>query len=183
MCEHTRVGRLRLQNERERALLSAGPRTPTQTPDMDNLVCSSSLWVTRWLTKCSRRHVSHRRLSHSCSLVHVPSDIMYLSLIWIAFQQAHLGPLTQNMELAGTGPTLEGTMPPSRFDPSPTHSDPPLSLAASDPLSTSASSGIVKTSGNIKRTRPKASNPVFGHVEGVYRGEVPHCEYSLAHHI
>lgn len=29
-----------------------------------------------------------------------------------------------------------------------------------------------------RRPRPTASNPIFGHIEGVYRGEAPHCKLS-----
>ncbi|KJA26617.1 hypothetical protein HYPSUDRAFT_180779 [Hypholoma sublateritium FD-334 SS-4] len=128
MCEHTKLGRLHLQNERERTLLSAGPPAPTQIPQTENLAL---------------------RLS--------PTPLEQL--------HEQISPLTHNMELAGTSPTLEETVPPSPVGST-------LAPAVPAPLSTSASSGAVKTRG--KRVRPMASNPVFGLVQGVYRGEVPH---------
>lgn len=45
MCEHTRLGRLHLQKERQCVIgnSSTDPRTPTQVLRMDSLVCFSSL--------------------------------------------------------------------------------------------------------------------------------------------
>ena len=69
-------------------------------------------------------------------------------------------------------------------DQSPTHSvpslHPPSMPIGPDHLPTSLPSQSVKTA---KRLRATASNPAFGHIEGIYRGETLHCEYSFDEHI
>lgn len=79
--------------------------------------------------------------------------------------------------------TAVATASPLHSNHSPTHSVPPIypgppaTTVEPDRFPTSLPSETVNI---VKRLRATASNPAFGHIEGVYRGEVLHCEYSFS---